>query len=76
MAHGIDVSQFVAGQGVLDLRGIAVKPGGTDDGQSLRPKLRPQLRDDGSFRFAVHAPVRPEKQQHWRTLQLGEQWRL
>src|SRR5581483_7212393 len=61
MPHRIDVLNFIARTRVFDLRRVPVEPSWPNNLQSLSCKLRPQLRDDGRFRFAISAPVSPEE---------------
>ena len=70
MAHGVDVGEFIARRGVLNLRRIAVEPGGADHGQPLRREFQAQLGNDGSLRLAVRTPMRPEEKQDRRALEL------
>ena len=61
-ADGFDICALLFGRGIGSLGCVAVELGRTDDDQARGSELLPQAGDDGDLGFAVHTPMRPEKQ--------------
>ena len=61
-ADRLDIRALLFGRCVGSLGCVAVELGWTDDDQARGSELLAQAGDDGDFGFAVHTPMRPEKQ--------------
>src|ERR1700730_15399105 len=76
LPYPLDVRKLILRRCILPLRSVAVELGGSDEHQAAPAELRAQLGDNRTLRFAISAPVCPEKKQHRRAAKLGQSYRL
>src|SRR4051794_14479081 len=76
LPHPFDVGQFILWSSVFSLRTIAVELRWGQQHQSTSTEFGVQTRDNWTFSFAIATPVRPEKKQDRRTVELCKGCRL